>query len=101
MNKELNLIENNEDTIIVKDENGVTHTCSKLFTFSSEETNLDYICYTENEKDENGNVLVYAGTYDATGESDKILPLQSEREWNIIKDTLGEIVKAVGDEDEK
>ena len=34
-----------------------------LFTFESEETNKSYIVYTDNSRDDKGNVQVYASTY--------------------------------------
>ena len=43
-----------------------------LFTFQSEETNKDYIVYTDNSKDEDGNVQVYASIYHPEEEKSRL-----------------------------
>lgn len=88
------IINNSENEIVIKDSEGNIHNCTKLFTFDSDETKLSYICYTEDKKDDKGNTIVYAGTYDPTGEDNHILPIKTDEEWNLIKDTLEEIIKA-------
>lgn len=88
------IIDNNDNKLVIKDSEGNIHNCIKLFTFDSDETKLSYICYTEEEKDDKGNTLVYAGTYDPSGEDNHIVPIKSDEEWNLIKDTLEEIIKA-------
>ena len=75
--------------------------CDVLFTFDSDETNLSYICYTDMVKDKDGNTMVYAGTYDPTGEDNTIKSIQTDKEWGIIQATLEQIVKATGDHDEQ
>ena len=42
------------------DENGKEVEYEVLFTFESNETNKNYIVYTDNEIDEEGNIKVYA-----------------------------------------
>ena len=44
----------------VIDENGKEIECEVLFTFESDETNKNYIVYTDNTTDEGGNTKVYA-----------------------------------------
>ena len=46
------------------DEKGNEVIYDVLFTFESDETNKNYIVYTNNTKDERGNVEVYASIYD-------------------------------------
>lgn len=74
---------------------GVEVTYDILFTFESEETNKNYIVYTDNSKDENGNVRVFAGTYDPTGADKKLGEITSEKEWNIISDILSKLEEKV------
>lgn len=96
---DVEIVKNNENRMVLKDQDGNMHECEKLFTFDSEETKLSYICYTDLLKDEDGNTIVYAGTYDPTGEDNKIKPIKTDKEWKIIQATLEEIVKNVeGDE---
>lgn len=74
---------------------GVEVTYDILFTFESEETNKNYIVYTDNSKDENGNVRVFAGTYDPTGTDKKLGEITSDKEWNIISDILSKLEEKV------
>ena len=45
-----------KDTFVVKNDLGEEVVCHVLFTFESEETNKNYIVYTDNTKDETGNI---------------------------------------------
>ena len=51
---------NNENTFTIIDNKGKERICEVLFTFESEETKKNYIVYTDNSKDSEGNVRVYA-----------------------------------------
>lgn len=67
-----------------------------LFTFDSEETNKSYIVYTDNSKDQAGNVQVFASTYDPKDEHSKLEAIETEKEWKVIEtilETLQEEVK--------
>ena len=67
-----------------------------LFTFESEETNKNYIVYTDNTKDETGNIEVYASIYDPEDPHSKLEAITSEKEWKVIEtilDTLQEEVR--------
>jgi len=69
--------------------------CEVLFTFQSEETNRNYIVYTDNSVDEDGNFKVYANIFDPSGEISELLPITTDREWEIIEIILEEIKKEV------
>jgi len=67
-----------------------------LFTFESEETNKNYIVYTDNTKDETGNIEVYASIYDPNDPHSKLEAITTEKEWKVIEtilDTLQEEVR--------
>ena len=72
-------------------EDGEEVECDVLFTFDSDETGKSYIAYTDNTKDENGNVQVYASIYNPEEAETKLLPIESEKEWKIIETILEEI----------
>jgi uncharacterized protein YrzB (UPF0473 family) len=95
---DVEIVKENDNRMVLKDHEGNIHECEKLFTFDSDETKLSYICYTDNLKDEQGNVYVYAGTYDPTGESNIIKAIKTDKEWAIIQTTLQEILKSVDGE---
>ena len=80
-----------KNTFTVMDENGKEVTCEVLFTFDSEETKKNYIVYTDNTTDEEGNVRVYASTFNPNGENTELKPIETEREWKIVETILESI----------
>ena len=64
-----------------------------LFTFDSEDTNKSYIAYTDNTYDEEGNISVYASTYDNDKEELVLGAIETEEEWKIIETILDTIQK--------
>ena len=54
--------------------------CDVLFTFDSEETGKSYMVYTDNTKDAQGNVQVYASIYDPNDPNTKLEEIKSEKE---------------------
>lgn len=95
-------MENN--TFKVINNEGIEVTCDILFTFDSEETKKSYIVYTDNSKDAEGNVQVFASIYDPKQENPKLEPIESDQEWKIIETILNtlqeEIKKKVDNESE-
>ena len=78
------------------DENGNEIVYDVLFTFESEETHKNYIVYTDNTKDEAGNVEVYASVYNPNDPHSKLEAIETEKEWKVIEtilETLQEEVK--------
>lgn len=85
-----------KNTFSMIDENGKEITYDVLFTFESEETNKNYIVYTDNSKDEAGNIEVYASIYDPNDPQSKLEAIETEKEWKVIEtilETLQEEVK--------
>ena len=91
-------------TFKVFDDNGKEIECEVLFTFESDETNKNYMVYTDNTKDEEGNVKVYAAIYEPDKDETKLEPITSDHEWAIIEKILEELQeeakKSVEGEDE-
>lgn len=83
-------MENN--TFKVINEDGREIVCDILFTFDSEETGKSYMVYTDNSKDEQGNIQVFASVYNPAEDPSqgvtKLEPIESEREWKIIDSIL-------------
>ena len=78
------------------DENGNEVVYDVLFNFENEETNKNYIVYTDNHKDETGNIEVYASIYDPEDPKSKLEAIKTEKEWKVIEtilDTLQEEVR--------
>lgn len=80
-----------KNTFTVMDEKGNQVTCEVLFTFDSEETKKNYIVYTDNTTDEEGNVRVYASIYNPESEATELMPIETEREWKIVETILDSI----------
>ena len=78
-------------TFKVFDDNGKEIECEVLFTFESEETKKNYMVYTDNTKDEQGNVKVYAAIYEPDKDETKLEPITSDHEWAIIEKILEEL----------
>lgn len=88
-------------TFKVKDNNGNDVECEVLFTFESEETNKNYMVYTDNTTDEEGNVKVYASIYQPDQEPTVLEPIETEKEWKIIETILDEIQAQAREEEGK
>lgn len=85
-------MENEEKTIMeIVNEDGSTEDVEVILAFEFKDNKKEYVVYTKNEKDENGNVTVYVSNVDRTNEQPKLLGVDSESEWNRIKDVLREL----------
>ena len=81
------------------DANGKEVECEVLFTFESEETKKNYMVYTDNETDEEGNIKVYASIYNPDKPESDLIPIETESEWKIIETILEEIQAEVKESD--
>lgn len=96
-------MQNSEEVMtfkVVNDE-GKEVECEVLFTFESEETKKNYIVYTDNTTDEDGNTKVYASIYNPNEAETKLLPIETDKEWKIIETILEEIQSEANDEGNK
>ena len=75
---------------VINDE-GIEIECEVLFTFESDETKKNYIVYTDNTVDEEGNTKVYASIYNPDQDETKLLPIETDKEWKIIETILEEL----------
>ena len=87
---------NEDGKIIIKDINNNEIVCDVLFTFDSDDTKKSYIVYTDNTKDELGNIKVYANTYDPYTDSGDLGEIESNEEWA----TIERIFNSINDEKE-
>lgn len=78
-------------TFKVTNEEGKEVECEVLFTFESDETKKNYMVYTDNTLDDEGNTKVYASIYNPDDEETKLLPIETEKEWKIIETILEEL----------
>ena len=83
------------------DENGNEVVYDVLFTFESEETNKNYIVYTDNSRDDQGNIEVYASIYYPDDPNSRLEAIETEKEWKVIEtilETLQDEIKNKKDE---
>ena len=83
-------------TFKVMNDEGKEVECEVLFTFESEETKKNYIVYTDNTTDDDGNTKVYASIYNPNDEKSILYPIESEKEWKIVETILSELQTEVG-----
>ena len=90
-----------KNTFTVINNEGKEVLCDVLFTFDSDETGKSYVVYTDNTKDQTGNIQVYASTYQkGEGTSAKLDPIETDKEWKIIETILNTIQETVKDKEE-
>ena len=89
-------MENNTTFKVINDQ-GVEITCDILFTFDSDETKKSYVVYTDNTKDQTGNIQVYASIFnpDDDGDGTELLPIETEKEWKVIETILESLQEEV------
>ena len=65
-----------------------------VLAFEFKDNQKEYVIYTRNEKDEADNVTVYVSNVDRSTGQAKLLGVESDEEWNRIKDVLRELAKS-------
>ena len=84
---------NKENTFKIIDKDGKEIEFEILFTFESDQTNKNYMVYTDNTLDDDGNTKVYASVFNPNKEPLELLPVETEREWKVIETILGSIME--------
>ncbi len=77
---------------IVSDD-GTTEEVEVILAFEFKDNKKEYVIYTKNEKDENGNVTVYVSNVDRESGEPRLMGVEDEAEWARIKDVLRELSK--------
>ena len=93
-----------KNTFTMLDENGIEVEYDVLFTFESDETKKNYIVYTDNTKDELGNIEVYASIYHPEDNNGRLEAIETEKEWKVIEtilETLQEEIKKKAQDNEQ
>lgn len=78
---------------IVSDD-GSSEEVEVVFAFEFKDNKKEYVIYTKNERDEDNNITVYVSNVDRSNGETKLLGVESEEEWNRIKDVLRELAKS-------
>ena len=77
-------------------EDGTVDQVEILISFEFNDNKKEYVVYTKNETDENGNITIYISSVDRTGGAPKLGGVESDEEWARIKNVLRELSKTNG-----
>jgi uncharacterized protein YrzB (UPF0473 family) len=64
-----------------------------LYTFDLVETGKNYIVYTDDTKDENGLIKVYASCYNLNKKTSDLMPIETDKEWKLVEGILNTLTK--------
>lgn len=82
-----NQIQSGKFTLI---ENGIEKEYTTLFTFYNDITEKNYVVYTDNSEDEEGNKAIFASSYDK--DSSELMEVTTDEEWDNIQKLLLELM---------
>lgn len=72
----------NDMTFELTNDNGETITCEALYTFINNGNN--YMLYTDNELDENGDIEVLATKYTIDNDKINLIEIETDEEWDLV-----------------
>ena len=82
-------MENSQRKVMsIVQEDGSIDEVEVVIAFEFKDTKKEYVVYTKNEKDANGNVTVYVSRIVKNGETPQLFGVDDEIEWNRVKDVL-------------
>ena len=84
---------NDKKMITLTLEDGNKEKVELLLSFKFNDNNKEYIIYTKNETDENGNVTIYVSGVTRVGDEVTLNTISDDNEWSRIKDLLRELSK--------
>lgn len=64
-----------------------------ICAFEISEFNSKYIIYTKNERDREGNAIIYSGKITVKDDKKYLTAIDDEKEWNQIKEIMREMAK--------
>ena len=83
----------NRRILSILKEDGTKEEVELIISFVFNDTGKEYIVYTRNEKDDNGNTTLYVSSIDRSDAIPKMGGVNSDEEWSKIKDVLRELAK--------
>ncbi len=83
-------------SITLYDEEGNEVLCDVLMTYLCEKNETNYVFYTDNSKDEDGNLNLYASRYIGVEDGNvQLEDIESEEEWSLLDEVLEEAKKGL------
>ena len=86
MNKDIN-----NNTLIIKDENGKDKEYEIIAKISSKENKKDYLVFTDNELDEDGCIITYAYVVNPNKKDNNLYPIETDEEYEFIEKLLSNL----------
>lgn len=82
-----------DNYLTLKDKNGKKREYRILFDVEDTSSKLNYVVYTEDKKDKNGSIIVYASSYvlSQKGNMTKLKAVESEEEFDFINRILSSL----------
>jgi len=80
-------------------EDGIEKEYTVLFTFYNERYNKNYVVYTDDTNDKEGNLNIFASWYDDASKG--LEGIESDDEWAIIDQMVYKVIAEVKNEGEK
>ena len=80
-------------TMKITNEDGTVEEVELLLAFEFNDTKKEYVIYTKNETDENGNITIYASSVHRNGDKTELGGVETDEDWARIKDVLRELAK--------
>ena len=81
----------NNNTLIIKDENGKDVEYEIIAKISSKENKKDYLVFTANELDDDGCIITYAYTINPNKKDHNLYPVETEEEYEFIEKLLSNL----------
>lgn len=82
-----------KDIMVTTLPDGTKEEVEVLLAFKFNDNNKEYVVYTKNETDENGNVTIYVSNVTREGNIAKLVTVSDDNEWTRIKNVLRELSK--------
>ena len=84
---------NDKNIMITTMPDGSKEEVEVLLAFKFNDNNKEYVIYTKNEVDENGNVTIYISNVIKNSDSITLSTVADDDEWTRIKNVLRELSK--------
>lgn len=75
---------------LIENEQEIEYTT--LFTFYNDRTKKNYVVYTDNTEDEEGNKQIFASSYNSDDSSAELQAVTTDEEWSNIYILLSKLV---------
>ncbi len=84
---------NDKNIMVTTMPDGSKEQVEVLLAFKFNDNNKEYVIYTKNEVDENGNVTIYISNVVRNGDNITLTTVADDNEWTRIKNVLRELSK--------